>query len=236
MTTLHCLPVAVTLLLAILVTSTSARQCRSGPAPRIKWRVNEFPNPQSAVPNDQLACCRQNISNVCDPNGIITEAQADQIDNAINDVYANTRCMCGHCTQLGKEHGYIIRVALMEDMQDIDPMGDNNTMGDLRDAHLYSYQLSVQWNMDGSCPQGEAETMLIMYVRGMGILFTLTREGARMKVSDQDIGTISMAVRHYFDNENTIADGLLEMIARYRLIFDNRHDEAISPSLRRTTG
>lgn len=203
-------------LLDLPVTS-AGRNCRGPGAPPAptNWNWTVYPNPNSPNQDQQLQCCRSNQSYVCDPNGLISQRQADEIDVAINNVYAETRCGCQHC--IHHNHGYIIRVALMSKMVPVYPNSrDNSTMAKLRDAHSYAYQISRRWDMDGDCQ----ESLLILYSRQDNILFTLTRSETRKKLTDSKVGDVSLLVRHHFNREDTIAAGIKEMIARYRHILE----------------
>lgn len=189
-----------------------------------EWSVFEYPDPHSLNQDQQRLCGRYNVSSVCDPNGLISETDANALDSLINSVYRETTCLCADCILKG--HGYIIRVAIMPKMQRVFPRGENTTIGRLRDAQMYSYILTNRWRMEGACN----ETLLILYSEGDGILYTLTRQNTKLKLSNGDVKRISMTVRHYFDDQSTIADGLMEMIRRYRLVFEDNYLEAFQPS------
>jgi len=218
------------LVLAVVLTLVSLPQIEAlcnlrgddaPPAP-LEWNWVSYPNPNSPNQDQQVQCCRSKQSSVCDPNGLIPQATADDLDVDIENVYTDTRCGCDHCTN--HNHGYVIRVALLEKMIPIRLTArDNGTMARLRDAHLYAYQISRKWNMDGACQ----EAILILYSKQDNILFTLTRSEARRKLSDTDIGEVSLKVRHYFDNERTIGDGIKEMIERYKRILSRDEPEVI---------
>ncbi|BFZ10009.1 hypothetical protein BsWGS_13048 [Bradybaena similaris] len=197
--------------LACIVTQGSGQR-----SDRRKWSAFDFPNPQ----HEYSQCGRPNLSSVCDPNGIISRQDADTIDQLINALYRETRCQCYSC--ITNKHGYIIKVVLMPEMERVFPDGENTTLGRLRDAQMYSYIITQRWRMEGACN----ETLLILYSRNDGILYTLTRQMTRIKLSDEDVKKISLVVRHFFDRTETIAAGIKEMIHRYRLIFEDRHSEA----------
>ncbi|CAG5126350.1 unnamed protein product [Candidula unifasciata] len=199
--------------LACIITQGSAQRSREG---RQRWSVFEYPNPQY----DYSQCGRPNTSSVCDPNGIISRQDADIIDGLISALYRETICQCYDC--ITNKHGHIIKVALMPEMERVFPDGENTTLARLRDAQMYSYILTQRWRMEGACN----ESLLILFSRNDGILYTLTRQITRIKLSDEDVKKISLIVRHFFDRPETIASGLREMIHRYRLIFENKHSEA----------
>ncbi|GFR76527.1 hypothetical protein ElyMa_000485500 [Elysia marginata] len=195
----------------VLVLSTSSQaQRRSQDGLRRRWSVYDFPDPHSQNRDQQNLCGRENISSVCDPNRVISRAKADEIDALIKQVYRETVCPCSTCSAINR--GFIIRVALMPYFERLFPDGENTTAGMLRDAQMFSYMLSEKWRMQGTCN----ETVLIVYARGDNMLYTLTRRTSKVKLTDSDIQSILLIVRHYFDNTETIGDGLLEMIRRYK--------------------
>ncbi|KAH9518465.1 hypothetical protein Btru_016866 [Bulinus truncatus] len=185
------------------------------------WNITDFPDPSSPDEKERLRCGRQSTSSVCNPNNIITKIDADAIDNLINIVHKETRCPCNDCHKY--KHGYSIRVAVINSFEKFNKKNSQQSL--LREAKLFSYLLSQKWKMQGACD----ETLLILYSKKDNLLFTMTRKTARMKLHDSDVGRISLAVRTYFDNPSTIGDGIIEMIRRYRLIFDGKHDEAFHP-------
>lgn len=214
----------------LLHLTSAGRQCRRNvEAPYTQWPYWRVPNPQSSDRVKQLTCCNRNTSAVCDPNGLMSEAQGRQLDILINEVYDDTRCGCKEC--YGNNHGYIIRVAVVESMQRVNPEGGNTTLDRLYDTKLYSYGMSQQWDMNGDCN----ESLVILFSKQDGILFTLTKQQINLEqnLTPSKITEVSMAVRHYFDNDATIAVGLTEMINRYRRILSN--DESLRPAGTRIT-
>ncbi|GFN85741.1 hypothetical protein PoB_001224700 [Plakobranchus ocellatus] len=221
--------VILPILFVLALAAPSQGQRRVSEGLRRRWSVYDYPDPQSQNQDQQSLCGRYNVSSVCDPNRIISRTQADAVDNLIKEVYRETVCPCALCR--ANNRGYIIRVAIMPFFERLFPDGENTTLGMLRDAQMYSYMLSEKWRMQGTCN----ETVLIMYARGDNMLYTLTRRTSRVKLTNDDIQNIMLIVRHYFDDSNTIADGLLEMIRRYKLVFQDRHEDAVKqPSNFRT--
>ncbi|CAL1538928.1 unnamed protein product [Lymnaea stagnalis] len=210
-------------LVAFVSTKVSGQYGRSRDGIPLTWSVYDYPDPHSPNADDQRRCGRYNISSICDPNGVISRTAADAIENLINAVYRETTCGCFDCHK--NKHGYIIRVALMHKFERIFKDEPNTSYANLRDAQMYSYILTQRWKMEGACN----ETLLILFSRADSLLYTLTRQGTKMKLKNDDVQRISLAVRHYFDKQDTIADGLMEMIRRYRLIFDNKYPEAFQP-------
>lgn len=187
------------------------------------WRYNDFPDPHSYDTYSQ--CRRSNLSNICDPDEIISRDKADEIDSLINSVYRETRCECQHC--IDYSHGYVIRVAIMPRMERVfkNENWTDDTHEMLRDAQMYAYLLTDKWAMTGRCN----ESLLILYSRYDGLLYTLTRRTARQKLNDDAVKRITLAVRPYFDDSNTVAEGLMEMIRRYKLVFEDDPNKALRP-------
>ncbi|XP_055955115.1 uncharacterized protein LOC126812157 [Patella vulgata] len=195
----------VTVVLVLVITSIPAQQQDYLPT---VWNFNQYPDPAT----DYLKCGRRMKSSVCDPNGIITKSKADEIDRVIDGVRNDTRCMCYDCVQA--KRGYIIRVAILPQMQKILNMTGNNPEGKLKDAQLFAYLLSQRWNLVGTCN----ETILILYARNDNIIYTLTRQHARLRLRDSAIIQVSMNTRHYFNKNATIADGIIQTILGYKTI------------------
>ncbi|XP_059157442.1 uncharacterized protein LOC131941888 [Physella acuta] len=189
-----------------------------------EWPVQSYPDPHSRDTEQHRKCGRYNTSNICDPNGIITRTAADAIDNLINSMEVDTRCGCFQCDTY--KQGYKIRVALLPNFKRIYRNSNSSSLAMLREVRLFTYMLSQNWRFVGLCN----ETVVIVYIKDHNILYTQTRGNARLKLSDRDITRVTLAVRPYFDKTETIADGIMEMIRRYKLIFQNDHESALQPS------
>ncbi|XP_071112412.1 uncharacterized protein [Haliotis cracherodii] len=185
-------------------------QYNSG-TPRV-WHVNQFPDPWW-FPEQ---CNRGNKSAICDPNGVITRQQADDIDRLIEAVAVDTRCPCYDCVT--NQRGYVIRVALMHQMENL-LEEDEGIMDRLKNARLFAYLLTKRWKLTGNCN----ETLLIVYSKADNVLYTMTGKSAGMTLKDNLIVEISVDVRPFFDDEETIAEGIKEMIRRYRAVFKNTY-------------
>ncbi|XP_070189325.1 uncharacterized protein [Littorina saxatilis] len=172
-----------------------------------RWKVQDYPDPFSFDTYTQ--CGRSNKSNICDPNTIIAKKEADEIDSLIWSVYRESRCDCQSCIR--NSHGYVIRVAIMPRMESIYKHG-NTSQDRLKDAQMFSYILTRNWAMAGSCN----ESLLILYSRYDGILYTLTLPQARHVLEDEAVKRITMQVRPLFDDETMVGKGLKEMITKYK--------------------
>ncbi|XP_076444444.1 uncharacterized protein LOC143282663 isoform X2 [Babylonia areolata] len=172
------------------------------------WSVQGYPDPFSY--DTYTKCGRQNRSNICDPNKLMSKEQADKVDSLISRVFRETRCTCSKC--FNNAHGYVIRVAVMPRMQNVYKDGKNSTEDLLKNAQMFAYMLTQKWAMGGSCN----ESVLILFSRYDGVLYTLTLPLAREVLKDHHVKRITMAVRHLFDDNDTIGDGLFEMIRRYK--------------------
>ncbi|KAK7479637.1 hypothetical protein BaRGS_00029103 [Batillaria attramentaria] len=160
------------------------------------WSYKEFPDPHSYDTYSQ--CRRSNLSNICDPDELLSRDDADDIDSLIHSIHRETRY-------------------------------ENNTSMDamLRDAQMYAYLLTDRWAMKGWCN----ESILILYSRYDGVLYTLTLKGARQKLTDDDIQKITLAVRPYFDDSETVGDGLKEMVSRYKYVLLNEKTKGLRPGM-----
>lgn len=214
----------ITVALACIVPAVMSQQRDRNSKRVFQWNVHQYPDPFSY--DTYSRCGRHNKSNICDPNNLIPDSRpcctADQIDKLIWKVFHETRCTCHKCTQ--NMHGYVIRVAVMPRMESIFKHG-NTTEDLLKNAQMFAYMLTQKWAMGGSCN----ESVLILFSRYDGVLYTVTLPLAREVLKDEYVKRITISVRHLFDNDETIGVGLYEMITRYMKIFDNKKEEAFRP-------
>ncbi|XP_046554118.1 uncharacterized protein LOC124263504 [Haliotis rubra] len=179
------------------------------------WHVNQYPDPWW-FPEQ---CNRDNKSAVCDPNGIVTKQQANDIDRLIEAVAVDTRCPCYDC--VSNQRGYVIRVALMHQMENLLEEGEE-IMDRLKNARLFAYLLTKRWKLTGNCN----ETVLIVYSKADNVLYTMTGTSAGRALKDNLIVEITVDVRPFFDDEDTITEGIKEMIRRYRAVFKKTYSRA----------
>lgn len=192
-----------------------------------RWKVSDYPDPYSF--DTYFQCGRNNQSNVCDPNSMISKKQADDIDSLVRSVYRETRCQCPSC--ISNSHGYVIRVAIMPRMESI-YNERNDSVATLKDAQMFSYMLTKKWSMAGKCNA----SLLILYSRYDNILYTLTLSMTREVLKDELVKRITMSVRPLFDKDDTVGYGIQEMIKRYKMVFDGKEENALRPKIAPQTG
>lgn len=69
-----------------------------------EWTPSTFPNPKVDVGK----CGRRVASNICDPDGVLAQAEADRVEGVIKDIWAGVdpyiRKKCGD-----EMEGYMVR-------------------------------------------------------------------------------------------------------------------------------
>ncbi|XP_041354103.1 uncharacterized protein LOC121371922 [Gigantopelta aegis] len=203
LTMTHAMTLAVLLVSVLPVVDTQELDYTT-PNPSV-WSFADYPDPIW----DHARCGRDNRSSVCDPNGLITTLEADEIDRLTVDVLRTTRCQCVECHQ--NQRGYEIRVAIMAEMKPVYNMS-SNIRNSLLNARTFAWLLSQKYKLTGVCN----ETLIILYARNNGVLYTMTRKEARVGLPDDDVVTITEDNRKYFDDTATIGKGITEMIKGYR--------------------
>ncbi|KAL8566300.1 hypothetical protein ACOMHN_028957 [Nucella lapillus] len=206
--------------LACLAPAVLSQQRSRSDKPVFQWSVHDYPDPFSY--DTYSRCGRYNKSNICDPNNLIPREKSDKIDKLIWTVFHETRCGCHKCIQ--NKHGFVIRVAVMPRMESIFKK-ENTSENLLKDAQMFAYMLTQKWAMGGSCN----ESVLILFSRYDNVLYTVTLPLARGILKDEYVKRITIVVRHLFDNDDTIGDGLYELIERYMMIFENKKSKAFRP-------
>lgn len=182
---------------------------------RLSWTRSNYPNPQT----QSYDCGRYSKkSYLCDPNKLLSDDEANQLDLVLQGVQNNTRCPCSTYTCRSSRTGYVIAVALMHHIEEEQDYVDDGT-NDVQDvidhhmfkARLFAYTLeSYTWNF-GNCD----EDIIILYSQQDNALYTMTGEAARGKLRDAHIGEITMKVLHKFGPNKKVFEGLHEMINEY---------------------
>ncbi|XP_035667249.1 uncharacterized protein LOC118409943 isoform X2 [Branchiostoma floridae] len=129
------------LLMLMVCLSVSRAQKGAG------WTPEAYPNPQT-----QPALCGRpntyrNSSWICDPDGILTRWQADELDEYLESVRWETPCPCDVCD--GVADGYNIAVALMRSMA----VTDKSHNVSYRAQNFANYLRTTTWDY-GSCDEG----------------------------------------------------------------------------------
>ncbi|KAK3108747.1 hypothetical protein FSP39_014703 [Pinctada imbricata] len=107
-------------------------------SPQGFWGKDEYPNPRKDVNYCGRNCTK---SWVCDPAGILTSHQADDLDRTLDRIATSGNCRCTQCTS---NEGHYIYVALMSRMKISE--GQTKEM----EAYAFSEHLKEKW-MGGTC-------------------------------------------------------------------------------------
>lgn len=183
-----------------------------------------YPNPQKQA----FECGRNDkTSYLCDPNNLLSETEADQLDRELEKVMSDTKCPCSQdvCSSKKYNTGYKIGVALMRQMaEDEDvPLRDGDDVNDhnLEKARLYAYTLMKNWKL-GSCK----EEIIIIYSRTENVLYTMIGKTTMERLSNDLIGEISMESQGDF-RDHTF-QGLLSLITKYRQVLQGKYTSSSS--------
>ncbi|KAK3097900.1 hypothetical protein FSP39_014272 [Pinctada imbricata] len=183
-----------------------------------KWKVWEYPNPRY----QKRECGRKDEDAsqlICDPDSVISVDDADEIEKLLENIHENTRCPCQECTD--KQTGYVVMVALMNNMERIIGGGDS-TRARLYDARVYSYYLSLYWNTT-TCK----ENVLVLYSKNDDMLYTMTWKNARKVLTDQIVLDATIDTRRYFktNDKAQIGSGLKLLLQEYSDAFMRTNDD-----------
>lgn len=172
-----------------------------------KWKVYEYPNPRF----QPKRCGRVKESLICDPNGIISEQDANDIETLLRRIYSETRCDCQKC-QID-ETGYAVMVAIMPRMDRLMVNASQNPIEDvLYNAKAYAYYLSLYWGFT-DCD----ERVIILYCRDDDVLYTLTYKDARKYLTDNVVIDSTLRATKHFKSgtKEGIAKGLKQLVQMY---------------------
>jgi len=187
-------------------------------AVRESWSRSMYPNPRTQ-PSECGRYMRQ--SYLCDPNHLLSDDEAIQLDLVLEGVRNDTRCPCSnHACRTNPRTGYLIAVALMhhiEEEENYVDSGDSDVQEvidhDLSKARLFAYTLERStWNF-GECD----EDVIILYSKQDNVLYTITGETVERnrKLTAAHIGEISMMVLDKFTS-GKVFEGLYTMINEYK--------------------
>ncbi|KAL5010487.1 hypothetical protein ScPMuIL_012792 [Solemya velum] len=180
-----------------------------------KWNVRYYPNPRRSFQQ----CGRYSQSWICDPNELLLERDANEINDMLSRVNAETVCSCPTC--VSKREGFPIMVAVMPEMQKI--LNRSDSLDDLMvEARLFAYYLTERYKF-GEC---EDALTLILFVQESGIAYTITRPKAREKITDEHVSQVTLDAWDYFQSSRrgSVAFGLKQMIQDYKDILLNRYE------------
>jgi len=197
----------LTCVFAVLLSIIQAQEAHQA------WNRRDYPNPQT----HPMQCKRERKSYLCDPNELLSQAEANQLDRVLESVVNDTKCPCSTYTCRSSRTGYVIAVALMDKIEEEENYVDDGTsdIGEVIDhslskARLFAYTLEQSTWKFGNCD----EDIVIVYSRQDNVLYTMTGEAARGKLRDAHIGEIAMKVMHKF--RSNIFEGLHDMIMAYK--------------------
>ncbi|XP_062613262.1 uncharacterized protein LOC134275040 [Saccostrea cucullata] len=175
-----------------------------------QWRVTDFPHPVY----QSKQCGMKESSWICDPNGIISSADAEALQEMVRDTYESTQCPCSECAT--NNQGYPIMVAIMPRMYRI-VNRSSNVQDVLYDARVYAYYLSMFWNVT-TCDTNT----LVLYSRDDDITYIMTWRNARALLDDTKVQQITLKNRFYFDdatNQAEIGKGLKNVVLDISEVF-----------------
>jgi len=188
------------------------------------WHRSEISNPQVDVEK----CGRYQKSMICDPNNILEQEHANQLDDLIEMIANSTECPCSgfYCEQ--NPQGYRIAIALVPHMRwDMEAEGKKRPEDakeedlldmNLQEAQKFSYTLLTKWS-PGQCN----EDVIIFYSLYDNVLYTTTGSQAKKALTDTLVADIAVDHREYFSPSGNIFEGLRNLIADYKLVFDGKY-------------
>merc|ERR1719328_655663 len=88
------------------------------------WTRANYPNPQT----DSYGCGRYSKkSYLCDPNKLLSDDEANQLDLVLESVVNDTKCPCSTYACRTSRTGYVIAVALMNKIEEDDNYVDDGS-------------------------------------------------------------------------------------------------------------
>ncbi|XP_066273155.1 uncharacterized protein [Branchiostoma lanceolatum] len=171
------------------------------------WTPEAYPNPQT-----QPALCGRpntyrNSSWICDPDGILTRWQADELDEYLESVRWETPCPCDVCD--GVADGYNIAVALLRSMT----VTDKSHNVSYRAQNFANYLRTTTWDY-GSCDEG----VVILISQKDRRVYTSTGKQVRLKLTLFRVVTIYEKNRSFFSLEE-FQDGIAALSHEYKKVF-----------------
>ncbi|XP_078586237.1 uncharacterized protein LOC144868136, partial [Branchiostoma floridae x Branchiostoma japonicum] len=171
------------------------------------WTPGKYPDPF----RQPRLCGRVNRTSsfVCDPDGILTRTEADDLDLLLFTTLRDTHCPCESCP--GENDGYNIAVALMKRMSKSGLFFTTR----VRAQGFAMYLRAIAWDY-GRCNEG----VVILVSTEDRQIYTLHATGAtaREKLLDAIVDNIYVETREYF-TAGRWAAGLTEMVTRYKNVF-----------------
>ncbi|KAI8480997.1 hypothetical protein Bbelb_390590 [Branchiostoma belcheri] len=171
------------------------------------WTPEAYPNPQTQPALCGRANTFRNSSWICDPDGILTRWQADELDEYLESVRWETPCPCDVCD--GVADGYNIAVALMKSMT----VTDKSHNVSYRAQNFANYLRTTTWDF-GSCDEG----VVILISQKERRVYTSRGNQVRLKLTPFRVITIYEKHRAFFSLEE-FQDGIAALIHDYKKVF-----------------
>jgi len=195
------------------------------------YDTRRYPNPWI----NPTPCGSKYRSYICDPNRILSDNDASQLDVKLHSVVSDTKCPCATYTCSSQRNdGYKIGIAVMKSFSDDAQFYDQNTQLQreqsreqmqviLDKARQIAFDIRKNWNM-GICD----EDVIILYSRDDDVVFTVTGAVARMKLTDKLVADISLEARRR-NYDKFAFSGLDFMISKYLEVFLDRYRDVPRP-------
>ncbi|KAL6778337.1 hypothetical protein ACKKBG_A17805 [Auxenochlorella protothecoides x Auxenochlorella symbiontica] len=146
-----------------------------------EWTPSTFPNPKVDIGK----CGRRVASNICDPDGVLAQAEADRVEGVIKDIWAGVdpyiRKKCGD-----EMEGYMVGVALMRSMH-VDPGQEPGAA-----AEAFAHAVHAAWGVgSAACNNG----VLLLLALDQRQVYISTGAGATKALPDAHLAAIIAAAR-----------------------------------------
>ncbi|XP_014774202.1 uncharacterized protein LOC106871943 [Octopus bimaculoides] len=180
------------------------------------WYPHDYPNPRK----EQARCGREltKPSWLCDPDKLLTEKEAMEVDKLIASVRTKTRCPCYKC--VNKNKGYLIMVALMGKMYRNVRNKNDSEERLFQDSKKFATKLMRRWGGRSMCE----EFVIILYSKADNVLYTVTEKNAGKILNETMVMKEQDYVKWYFGSED-VGNGLVMMIEDYRDMFLKKFKE-----------
>lgn len=172
---------------------------------------------------DPARCRQATISFICNPDSVLTNEQANNLNRSVTDIYHSTLCPCSPEACGPDNYGYPIGIAVVKNMQ---PGASVRTVpatnGDggeaarldatLSSARTFANTLLASWQI-GRCK----ESVLIFYSQDDNVYYTAVDSLASVKLTSDLVGEIASNARMSF--ATNVSQGLMNLLKDYRAVF-----------------
>ncbi|XP_077980411.1 uncharacterized protein LOC144435679 [Glandiceps talaboti] len=182
------------------------------------WLANNYPNPQLQPKECGRDDVEVNSTWVCDPNKLLEDGRADQLDDALKVLKNKSRCECDKvCTETG---AYQVAIALARRMGI-----EGNYVPDRQRARDFAEDLRKEWFGSGVCQ----DNAVILYSLTEKELFIAIGKTTSKVVSDIELGQIYHKASDYFrspnvkneQGESQLYDGFVYVLTELHQAIDN---------------